>query len=360
MARQTQDINDDRQRQANLVGEAQDLIVQGKELPTELTALMTPATQNALQEFKTKYEQGDGSGDLRLAAYYLSTPEALQGLTETELKNVLSVIPASYRKNVAWTYYTTTYKAQAAADKSAQLSSEAQSGQIAPKYYVSFDAVKSSLKSYMGKEAWKNLPSEDQAQYVTMAVKAISREAQRRGTPIKSQSEIASLFNDMVSSTQFTVPTWLGLSSENRSIFTVTTGDMKNKGMSTSAWGVLKQLVQSEHTRMGNPYPPSEGQIMSTFQEVMMGMTPQVSLKGVELDQGVVDFLNQKAASEKRTLTPLQLLQAYLKFQIEGKEVPESIRAAAASKSASGSRPHPTAREITERLENAPDSIWDD
>ena len=87
--------------------------------------------------------------------------------------------------------------------------------------------------------------------------------------------------------------------------------------MSTSAWGVLKQLVQSEHTRMGNPYPPSEGQIMSTFQEVMMGMTPQVSLKGVELDQGVVDFLNQQAASEKRTLTPLQLLQAYLKFQID-------------------------------------------
>lgn len=360
MERQTQDINDDRQRQANLVGEAQDLIVQGKELPTELTALMTPATQNALQEFKTKYEQGDGSGDLRLAAYYLSTPEALQGLTETELKNVLSVIPASYRENVAWTYYTTTFKAQAAADKSAQLSSEAQSGQIAPEYYVSFDAVESSLKSYMGK-AWGSLSSEDQAQYVTMAMKAVSREAQRRGTPIKSQSEIASLFNDMASSTQFTVPTgWFGRSSENRSIFTLTKDDMKNKGMSTSAWGVLKQLVQSEHTRMGNPYPPSEGQIMSTFQEVMMGMTPQVSLKGVELDQGVVDFLNQQAASEKRTLTPLQLLQAYLKFQIEGKEVPESIRAAAASKSASGSRPHPTAREITERLENAPDSIWDD
>ena len=99
---------------------------------------------------------------------------------------------------------------------------------------------------------------------------------------------------------------------------------------------------------------------MSTFQEVMMGMTPQVSLKGVELDQGVVDFLNQRAASEKRTLTPLQLLQAYLKFQIDGKEVPESIRAAAASKSTSGSRPHPTAREITEWMENAPASIWDD
>ena len=87
---------------------------------------------------------------------------------------------------------------------------------------------------------------------------------------------------------------------------------------------MVKQIVQANHTRDGNPNPPSDGQVMAAFQDIMMGFYPDVNLRGLTLDKTVTDYLESQAKAEKRTLTPLQELQAYLKFLVDQKKVPKA------------------------------------
>lgn len=322
MSQRNSDIGDDRQQQANLVSQAQDYIAQGQDVPPGLLAQMTVATQNALADYKKKLETYDDSGNIALAAYYLSTPEALNKLSEVELKNMLPALPKDYRKQVEWAYYKGKVKAVNAADKQAQNSKEAQAGQINPDFYVSYDWAKDLVKDYTGKDAWKNIKPEDQAQYIVSVMRALSREAQIRGIKFKKKSEVASLFNDVVATTRFTVPGFFGPS--DKTIFSVTKSDLGADNRPDTAWGVVKQIVQANHTRDGNPNPPSDGQVMAAFQDIMMGFYPDVNLRGLTMDKTVTDYLESQAKAEKRTLTPLQELQAYLKFLVDQKKVPKA------------------------------------
>lgn len=320
MRRQAQARADYVQEQENLMAEANDLILQGQQVPQSLWSRMNRAQQEAVMETRRKLAANDTSGDIALAMKATGDPTWWISLSQSAMKNALVAMPAKYRDQLEAQWYKDRQTSAQAADEQARNNIMLQRGQVNPAFSVPLNKAGSLLESAM--RASGTWPEDKDAQaFLTMQLQQyLTLQAQGVGVQLKEDSQILPHINEWLQSSVI----YDGMFETAKPIWKLEVSDFPARAK-TNAIEIVRQAVNNERAAKGYVGEATEGEVIAKMQDVLFNRNVQLTWTGpdgkpIEFDAVTRGYLERKAG---RKLSLSELLRAQAQMELTGERVPE-------------------------------------
>lgn len=320
MKRQSQMRADYVQEQENLMAEANDLVLQGKDVPQSLWMRMNRTQQEAVMEARRKLQAGDTSGDMMLAIKATKDKAWWAGLSQSAMKNALMVVPAQYRTQLEVQWYESRQASQDAANEQAANNIRLQRGIVNPAFSVPLNKAGSLLESTM--RAAGTWPDDKDAQaFLTLQLQEyLTREAQSVGVQFKEDSQLLPYIKQWTQNSVI----YDGYFSSTKPIWKIEAGDFTAKGK-TSAIEIVRQAVNNERAARGLVGEASEGEVTAKVRDILFNRNVRLNWTAPDGSPIVFDAITRGYLEKKagRKLSLPELLRAQIQMELAGERVPE-------------------------------------
>lgn len=336
MQRQEQERRDFVQQQTQALGEALELIVEGKPVPNSVTSRLTPDQLLSVGKIQRQVSDADeNAGDIGLFYTLKVNPGRLTSLSPEQYLLVRAQVPKSKRDQLDALYYGGRAEQGAATDATERY----RGGQPTPTTKVSSGDTRTALEYALPPGQFKGYDKKTQDFLTGVAMEALDDyQKLHGGAEIKSSLERTNYLRGVFMQ-QYNVRGFgnFDVNRKKKPLVEITASDLENTNTGpTSAYQVLRELTKQRYMAdYGQTIEPTSEQIRATFFSLMTKRSPNIDVSSLPLDSVTADWIREEYARKVRRnsamkgntdLPPIDLVRNYLLIGLSGESVPHETK----------------------------------